>query len=132
MPENITVIGWNATWTRASRGHKKVITDQNHQMFEGEIAYEVSDATVATENAGKCMKNLHNWFETVDQLAISIAIILELVCFIMKESEDSVGRWAVLELLGKRVFGNVYPSLVEVVSQGSIEDDLKVVRGGDY
>ena len=75
------------------------------------------------------MKDLNNWFETVDQVAISIAIILELVCFVMKESEDSVGRLAVLELLGKRVFGNVHPSLAEVVGQGSIENELKVVRG---
>ena len=78
------------------------------------------------------MKDLHNWFQIVNQVAISIAIILELVCFVMKESEDSVGRLAVLELLGKRVFGNVYPSLIEVVSQGSIKNELKVVRGGGH
>ena len=74
------------------------------------------------------MKDLHNWFEKVDQLVVSIAIIFELVCFVLKELDDSVGRLAVLELLGRRVFGKVYPSFVEVVSQGSIENKLKVVR----
>jgi hypothetical protein len=73
---------------------------------------------------------LHNWFETVDQAAISVAILLELGCFVLKEIEDIVGRLAGLELLGKRVFGKVYPSLVEVVSQGSVENGLKVARGG--
>jgi hypothetical protein len=68
------------------------------------------------------MKHLYNWFETVDQLVIPIAIILELLCFVLKEFEDSIGRSAVLELLGKRVFGKVYPSLLEVVSQGSIKN----------
>ena len=75
------------------------------------------------------MKDLHNWVETVDQLAISIAIILELVCLVLKEPEDIIGRSAVLELLCKRDFGEVYPSLVEIVSQGSIENKLIVGRG---
>ena len=76
------------------------------------------------------MKDLHNWFEAVDQLAISIAIILELACFVLKEFEDSFGRSTVLELLGKRVFDKIYPSFVEVVTQGSIENDLEVGRRG--
>ena len=75
------------------------------------------------------MKDLDNWFETIDQLAISIATILELVCSVLKEFEDRIGSSAVLELLGKRVFGKVYPSLLEVVLQGSIENVLKIGRG---
>ena len=75
------------------------------------------------------MKDLHNRFETVDQLAISIAIVLELVCFVLEEFEDIIGRLAVPEFLGKRVFGKVYPSLLEIVSQGSTENELKVGRG---
>jgi hypothetical protein len=75
------------------------------------------------------MKDLHNWFKRVDQLMVSIATIFELVCFVLKKLEDSVGRLAVLEFLGRRVFGKVYPSFVEVVSQGSIENKFKVVRG---
>ena len=90
-------------------------------------AYEASDTT---ENARRCMKDLHNWLETVDQTAISVAILLELVCFVLKEIEDIIGRLAVLELLGKRVSGKVYPCLVEIISQGSIENGLKVGRGG--
>ena len=76
------------------------------------------------------MKDLHNWVERVDQLAISIAIILEVACLVLKEFEDITGRSAVLELLCKRVFGEVYPSLVEVVSQRSIKNKLIVGRGG--
>jgi hypothetical protein len=90
-------------------------------------AYEASDTT---ENARRCMKDLHNWHETVDQAAISVAILLELVCFVLKEIEDIIGRLAVLELLGERVSDKVYPGLVEIVSQGSIEDGLKVGSGG--
>jgi hypothetical protein len=74
------------------------------------------------------MKDLHNWVERADQLAVSIAIILELVCLVMKEFEDIIGRSAVLELLCKRLFGEVYPSLIEMVSQGSIENNLRVGR----
>ena len=65
------------------------------------------------------MKDLHNWFETVDQLAISTAVFLELLCFALKEFEDSIGRLA----FGKRilgVLGQVYSGLLAVVSQGCI------------
>ena len=61
-------------------------------------AYEASDTT---ENARRRMKDLHNWLETVDQAVISAAILLELICFVLKEIEDIIGRLAVLELLGK-------------------------------
>jgi hypothetical protein len=75
------------------------------------------------------MKDLDNWIETGDQLAISIAIILELVCLVLKEFKGIIGRSAVLELLGKRVFDKIHASFVKVVSQGSIENALKVERG---
>jgi hypothetical protein len=61
-------------------------------------AYGASDTT---ENARRRMKDLHNWLETVDQVVISAAILLELICFVLKEIEDIIGRLAVLELLGK-------------------------------
>jgi hypothetical protein len=43
------------------------------------------------------MKDMHKWFETVDQLSISIAVILELFRFDLKEIEDIIGRLAALE-----------------------------------
>ena len=61
-------------------------------------AYEASDTT---ENARRCMKDLHNWLETVDQAVISVAILLELIRSVLKEIEDIIGRLAVLELLSK-------------------------------
>jgi hypothetical protein len=47
------------------------------------------------------MKDLHNWVETANQLAISILITFELLCFVLKQPKDVIGRFAVLELLGK-------------------------------
>jgi hypothetical protein len=75
------------------------------------------------------MKDMHKWFETVDQLSISIAAILELFRFDLKEIEDVIGRLAGLERLGERAVGEVYPGLLEVVGQCGIENGLKVGGG---
>jgi hypothetical protein len=76
------------------------------------------------------MKDSHNRVETVDQLSISIAILLELFCFDLKEIEDVIGRLATLERLGEGTVGEVYPSLSEVVGYCGIENELKARRGG--
>jgi hypothetical protein len=75
------------------------------------------------------MKDMHKWFETVDQLSISIAAILELFRFDLKEIEDVIGRLAALERLGEGAVGEVYPGLLEVVGQRGIENELKVGCG---
>jgi hypothetical protein len=69
------------------------------------------------------MKDLHNWFETIDQLAISIAIILEILCFVLKELEDSIGGLAVPKFFGKWILEQVYTRILSVFSQGRIEND---------
>ena len=74
------------------------------------------------------MKDLYHWFETVDQLAISISIGAELLCFVLKEVQDGIGSLAVLEGFGEGICGEVYPCLIGVVRQGSIEDGLKAGR----
>jgi len=61
------------------------------------------------------MNDLHNWVETVDQLAVSIAIIFEFLCFILKQLEDG-SSGASQQSLSKGVFGKIYPGLLEVVS----------------
>jgi hypothetical protein len=81
------------------------------------------------ENARKCMKNLYNWSKAVDQLVISVTELLELVHCFLKEFEDILGRPAILEFVGKWRFGEVYTSVLAVVSQGRIENDVKVGSG---
>ncbi len=51
------------------------------------------------------MKDVHNWFKTVDQLVVSITKVLELLYFDLNEFEDSVSGLAVLELFGEWIFG---------------------------
>ena len=60
---------------------------------------------------------------------ISVAEILELLYFFLKELEDSIGGLAILELLGEWILGQVYSSELAIVSQGRIENDFKVGRG---
>jgi hypothetical protein len=69
-------------------------------------------ASGVAENGRERMKDSHNRVETVDQLSISIAIILELFCFDLKEIEDIIGRLAALERLGEGIVGEVYPGLL--------------------
>jgi hypothetical protein len=76
------------------------------------------------------MKNLHNRTKVVDQLVISVAKIPELLCFFLKELEHSIDGLAILEFLGKWILGQVYSGVLVITSQGSIENDLKVGRGG--
>jgi hypothetical protein len=56
-------------------------------------------------------------------------IVLELVCFVLKEFEDSIGRLACPEPFGKRILGHIYSSMLTVVSQGCIQNELEVGRG---
>ena len=75
------------------------------------------------------MKNLHNRSKEFDQLVISVSGVLELVYFILKELEDSIGRLAILEFLGKWILGQFYSSVLAIVGQGYVENDIKVGRG---
>ena len=75
------------------------------------------------------MKDMYYWFKTVDKLAISIAICLELVCFVSEEIEDGIGGVAILEGLGGGMCSEVYACLFGIVGQGSIENGLKVGGG---
>ncbi len=61
------------------------------------------------------MKHLYYQLKTVDQFAISIVICLELVCFVLKEVEDVVGRVTSLEGLDKGICGKVYTCLFGIV-----------------
>jgi len=67
-------------------------------------------------------------FETVDQLAIPIAICLELLCLVSEEIEDGIGVVAILEGLCRGMSSEVYACLFGIVGQGSIENGLKVGR----
>jgi hypothetical protein len=76
------------------------------------------------------MKHLYYGLKIVDQFAISIAVCLELLCFVLKEFEDVVGRVTILDGLGERTCGEVYACLFGVVGQRGLENGLKVGRGG--
>ena len=76
------------------------------------------------------MKNLHNWSKAVDQLVISVAEILELLRFFLKELEEGIGGLAILEFLGKWILGQVYSGVLVIVRQGCIENDFEGGRGG--
>ena len=75
------------------------------------------------------MKNLHNWFKAVDQLVISVAEILEVLYFFLKELENSICGMAILKFLGKWILGQVYSGVLAIVSQSCVENDFKVRRG---
>ena len=72
------------------------------------------------------MKDLYYGFKTVDQFSIPIAICLELLCFFSEEIKDSIGGVAILEGLGRGMFGEVYACLLSIVRQSNIENGLKV------
>ena len=75
------------------------------------------------------MKDLYYGFKIVDQLAISIAISLELLCFFSEEIEDGIGGVAILENSGRGMCSEAYACLFSIVGQRSIENGLKVGRG---
>ena len=76
------------------------------------------------------MKDLYYWLETVDQLAISVAISLKLICFVFQEGENCVGGPGILESLCRGMYGEVYSCLFGIFGQGGIENRLKIGRGG--
>ena len=75
------------------------------------------------------MEYLYKRLETVHEFAIPIAICLELVCFVLKDVEDRIGRVAVLDGLGGGMNGEVYGCLSGIIGQGGVEYGLKVGRG---
>jgi hypothetical protein len=75
------------------------------------------------------MENLHNWPKVFEQLVVSVAEILKFLYFFLKELEDSIGGLAILECLGKWILGQVYSSVLAIVSQGRVENDFEVGRG---
>ena len=76
------------------------------------------------------MKDLYYRLETVDQLAIPVAISLKLLCFVFQEGENCLGGTGILESLGRGIYGEVYSCLFGIFGQGSIENGLKIGRGG--
>jgi len=75
------------------------------------------------------MKDLYYGFKIVDQVAIPIAICLELLCFFSEEIEDRIGGVAILEDLRRGMCSEVDARLFNIFGQRSIENGLKVGRG---
>ena len=76
------------------------------------------------------MKNSYDRFKAVDQFAIAVTICLELVCFVLEEVDNRVGRVAVLKYLGRGMSGEVYSCLFKIIGQSGIENGLEVGRRG--
>lgn len=81
------------------------------------------------QNVRNCMKHLYYGLKIADQFVVSVAVCLELLCFVLKEFEDVVGRVTILEGLGERTCGKVNSCLFGIVGQRGIEDGLKIGRG---
>ena len=77
------------------------------------------------------MKDLYYRFKTVYQLAIPIAICLELLCLVCEEIDDGIGGVAILEGFRGGMVREVYVCLFGIIGQRSIEDELNVGRGVD-
>jgi len=75
------------------------------------------------------MKDLYYGFKTVDQLAIPIAICLELLCFFSEEIEDRIGGVAILDDLRRGMCSEVNARLFGIFGQRSIKNGFKGGRG---
>ena len=71
------------------------------------------------------MDNVHHRFNAVDQLAISLSIAFEFVCFFLKQLKDVIRRMTGLKPVSKRVLDQVYPGLLGIVCKSCIEDGLE-------
>ena len=74
------------------------------------------------------MEELDYRVEAIDQFAMRFPISLELVCSVLKQLKDSIGRVTTLKLVGERIFCEVNPCLLGIVGQ-SFDDQLEVRRG---
>ena len=54
------------------------------------------------------------WAETIDEPAILVPIVFESLQVLLKKEEDGIGRITALDLVGERIFLEIYPSLLSV------------------
>jgi len=57
---------------------------------------------------------LDYWAETIDEPAILVPIVFESLQVLLKKEEDGIGRITALDLVGERIFLEIYPSLLSV------------------
>ncbi len=74
------------------------------------------------------MNRLDDGFKTVNELAISVSIVLELVRALFEHLKDIIGRMKVSESSSKRMAGWIDLSLFDIVVESGIEDVLKRLR----
>ena len=74
------------------------------------------------------MDNLNNGMKAVDQFSIFVPIVLEHRFSILKQPKDVFRGVACPESVGGRMIREVYPSLLAVVVQRSIENRSKSGR----
>jgi hypothetical protein len=92
-------------------------------------AYEARDLA---KDSRKCMDDLNYGANAADQVAILVSIVFECRFSFWEYLEDVIRGTAVLELIGRRVVGEIYSCLLGIAIQCGIEDGLKVRRGHQW
>ena len=87
--------------------------------------YSAHKANGLPNNTRKRMNDFHNWFKTVDQLAISVSIIFEFFGLIFEQLKDLIRRMAGSKLVNDGVLDWVDPDLLGIVGEGCIKDGLE-------
>jgi hypothetical protein len=88
--------------------------------------YEASHLADDTRNT---VDELDYRTKAVDQLAILVPMLSERRFFFQEYLDDILGGMTILEPVGGRVFGKVYPGLLGVAVDCGIEDCLELSGG---
>jgi len=71
------------------------------------------------------MNSRDDGFKTVDELAISVSIVLELLRVVFEQLKDVIGRMTGLKATSQRMTGWINSNLVGIFGKSGIEDVLK-------
>jgi hypothetical protein len=87
------------------------------------------EARCVSKESRKPMDNLDYGANAVDHVAILVSIVFERQFSFRKYLEDVIRGTALLELVYRRMFDEVYSCLLDIAIECGIEDGLKVSRG---
>ena len=82
-------------------------------------------ASRLTKNPREGVNELYYWVNTLDELPIVVPIVFERFQVFLKEEEDSARGVTGLDLVGERIFLEIYASLFSIFIDG-IENGLEV------
>jgi hypothetical protein len=117
IPEKTIFVGGN-TW------EKKV---QVHGMNDKESCGTYETNAVAKDFiCGEGMQPFDNGSEPLEQLGIAFPEFLKRPGLFLEYLEDRIGAVAAIDFVGEWMVAKIFPSLLGVVRQGSIEKVLEV------